>query len=100
MHQWAESDEGKEYVEKASTSVTDAQKHRRLKSYFKTHAFYAYGGMLWLKFLVATGNVDVEAVDAVNHLCKLRTMDRRGAVPGVRLDATPGHIFFGAKPVL
>ena len=105
MANWAQSPEAQEYVAKASTSsastpadgpppqLTDAQKERRLKGYFKTHCFVAYGGSLWLKFLVATGDVDAEAVEAVNNICRLRTMERRNALPGDRPDPTPGNIF-------
>ena len=75
MSKWAESSDAKEYVEKAEGSaptpaassastpadpqplLSEAQKRRRLSSYYKTHCYYAYGGQLWLKFLIATGNV-------------------------------------------
>ena len=112
MHAWAQTEEASEYVERSSIAGTPgggsastpaepaepkqlkaAQRERKLKGYFKTHAFYAYGGLLWLKFLVATGNVDVDAVDAVNNLCALHTLDRRGIVATNVPDSTPGNFF-------
>ena len=109
---WAKTEEGKEYVEMSSVAaarpsgsagpsgsastpaeLTPAQAERKLKGYFKTHVFHTYGGLLWLKFLVATGNVDAEAVDAVNGICSSRSLDRRGALPTNVPDATPGNIF-------
>ena len=55
--------------------MTQGQQQRKFDGYF---AFKAYGGLLWLRFLVATGDVDGEAVTAVNEHSALRTQDRRG----------------------
>jgi hypothetical protein len=39
-----------------------------LLGYFKTHCDHAYGGMVWLKFLIALGDVPREAVEAANDV--------------------------------
>ena len=77
---------------------SDARVARNVKSYWKTHAFNRYGGLLWLKHLIATGDVDEDIVDAVNELMVRRTEDRRGpGRPSDVPDATPGNIFLSRE---
>ena len=73
--------------------MTAAQQERKLQCYFKTHACNAYGGMMWLKFLVAAGDVDGEAVATVSEIIARRTQDRRGMEATNVPVSTPGNIF-------
>ena len=77
--------------------MTQGQQQRKFDGYFRTHAFKAYGGLLWLRFLVATGDVDGEAVTAVNEHSALRTQDRRGTEATNVPDSTLGHIFLSRE---
>jgi hypothetical protein len=113
---WKETNEGQKYFQKAGGAVdsysggpygststsagqyggpqlSDSQIDRRFKSYFKNHAFVAFGGMLWLQFLIAVGDVTAPMIREVNALCRQRTLDRRGKKAGNKPDEAPGSGF-------
>ena len=73
---------------------TRAQFERAMKGYFKTHCDQAYGGILWLKFLITLEDIPEPVVELVNVLAMQRTKDRRGMSHNPRIqDETPGNIF-------
>ena len=49
-----------------------------MKGYFKTHCLHTCGGQLWLKFIIALGELPATCVDAVNDIIDRRTVERRG----------------------
>ena len=53
------------YEQRARTGL---QEKRMLLRYFKTHCDHDHGGMVWLKFLAALGDVPREAVEAANDV--------------------------------
>ena len=51
---------------------TGPQEKRLLLGYFKTHCDHTYGGIVWLKLLIALGGVPHDAVDAANRVISMR----------------------------
>ena len=52
---------------------------------------------MWLKFLVALGDVSETVVGFVNALSTKRTLDRRGQARIAAADATPAGIFLARQ---
>ena len=84
-----QSEEGQAYFQKAEGRAT------QLNSYFKTHGFKTYGGELWLKFLVAFGDVARQMIECVNLVAARRTDERRGMHP--KPDYHPANINLSRK---
>jgi hypothetical protein len=93
------------------TELTEAERTRILKGYFKTHCFDSYGGLHWIKMLIALGRIPDAALEATNDVIdslvqednqrpatdQPRPPDHRGEVcrevrrPRPCLDAGPNH---------
>ena len=62
---------------------TEAQRLRSAKGYYKMHCYRTFGGMRWLKFLIAVGDVGPAAVNATNSLVRDRVREKRGQAVGL-----------------
>ena len=71
--EWQESD-----LAVRGKGSAEAQRLRSAKGYYKTHCYRTFGGMHWLKFLIAIGDVGSGAVIATNSLVRDRTLEKRG----------------------
>ena len=77
---------------------TDEQFDRVMRKYFRNHCDQAYGGQLWLKFLIALDRIPDNVVSKVNALAVYRTEERRGEYSAATVpDATPGNIFLSRE---
>ena len=76
LAEWCEG-EGEKY-DRGVGSGTEAQRTRVLAGYYKTHCFQTFGGVHWLKFLIAVGDVGTGAVEATNELVLARMKEKRG----------------------
>ena len=77
---------------------TDEQFDRVMRKYFRNHCDQAYGGQLWLKFLIALESIPDNVVSKVNALAVYRTEERRGEYSAATVpDATPGNIFLSRE---
>lgn len=115
-HHWRQTEQGKQIAQKARDRVaagaqkkqqrgvgastpdqgTEAQFERAMKGYFKTHCDQAYGGQLWMKYLITLGDIPERVVECVNDLTIARTKDRRGPDADHNSktpDNTPGNIY-------
>ena len=64
-------------IESQGSCTSQAQVVRKMKEHWKTHCFYVYGGEIWLKFLIAIGDVCDFAIGAVNHNIDVRSFFKR-----------------------
>ena len=114
-HNWRQTEQGKEFVQKARNKVaaaaqrrqqrgagastpgqavgTEPQFERAMRSYFRTHCDQTYGGQVWLKLLITFDDIPKHAVDSYNDLCVARAMEKRGKSPGEFADLTPDRAY-------
>ena len=74
---------------------TENQFDRELRNnYFRNYCDKAYGGKLWLQFLIALEDIPDDIVTRVNALAIYRTKEKRGEHSAATVpDATPGNNF-------
>ena len=81
-----------ERIREEGRARTDAQERRILLGY--THCDYAYGGMLWFRFLIALGDAPDEAVEAANDVVSIRIQFKEHEWPTEAPRESNSHHFY------
>ena len=87
-HQWLEQDEGKQWHKHVVNAYKEVDPRNppsstyfntKMKQHYKTHNHNTYGGELWLKILIAMGDIPQEAVNLANILAARKVDHKYGA---------------------